>query len=201
MTSERPRDFITVVSGLPRSGTSMMMRMLDAGGMPVVVDNDRQPDADNPHGYYEIKAVKKLKEDASWMEGAAGKALKAIYLLLYDLPKHYKYRVVFLRRNLQEVIASQDAMLKRSGASTGRLDKQVLARHFETQLQRLDAWLRQQSNMSVLYLDYADAVKDPLKTASSVAQFLGGCVDPAKMAATVDTSLYRQRSNTGDGMR
>jgi Sulfotransferase domain len=198
MTSEPRCDFITIVSGLPRSGTSMMMRMLEAGGMPVVVDHDRKPDADNPNGYYEIEAVKKLKEDASWVESAVGKALKAIYLLLYDLPKDFRYRVIFVRRSLQEVIASQDTMLRRSGASTGSMDSQRLARHFETQLHHLAEWLRQQPNMAVLFVDYADAVTNPSGTAARVARFLGGCVEPAKMAAVVDPNLYRQRTQAVD---
>ena len=201
MIGERRFDFITIVSGLPRSGTSMMVRMLEAGGMPVVVDHDRKPDADNPHGYYEIEAVKRLKEDTSWVESAVGKALKAIYLLLYDLPKDFQYRVLFLRRSLQEVIASQDTMLRRSGASTGNMDKQLLARHFETQLNHLDAWLRQQPNMAVIYVDYTQAVSDPTGTAVRVAQFLGGRIDPVKMAAAVDrtcTDSVRARVPKGD---
>jgi hypothetical protein len=194
MTSDQTYDFITVVSGLPRSGTSMMMRMLEAGGMPVVVDHDRKPDADNPNGYYEFEAVKKLKIDSAWVNGAVGKALKAIYVLLYDLPKDFRYRVIFLRRSLQEVITSQDTMLKRSGAATGSMDQQILARHFEAQLKQIDAWLQRQANMAVLYIDYSDAVRDPVGSATRVAQFLGGTLDPAKMAATVDSGLYRQRS-------
>jgi hypothetical protein len=194
MTSDQTYDFITVVSGLPRSGTSMMMRMLEAGGMPVVVDHDRKPDADNPNGYYEFEAVKKLKIDSAWVNGAVGKALKAIYVLLYDLPKDFRYRVIFLRRSLQEVITSQDTMLKRSGAATGSMDQQILARHFEAQLKQIDAWLQRQANMAVLYIDYSDAVRDPVGSAARVAQFLGGTLDPAKMAATVDSGLYRQRS-------
>jgi Sulfotransferase domain len=195
MIGERNFDFITIVSGLPRSGTSMMMRMLEAGGMPVIADNDRNADADNPNGYYETEAVKKLKEDSSWVGSMAGKALKAIYLLLYELPKDSHYRVLFMRRCLQEVIASQDTMLRRSGASTGNMDKQLLTRHFEAQLNHLDRWLRQQPNMSVIYVDYAEAVYDPAGTAARVAQFLGGCVDPTKMAAAVDSNLYRQHSS------
>lgn len=195
MIGERHFDFITIVSGLPRSGTSMMMRMLEAGGMPVVVDHDRNADADNPNGYYETEAVKKLKEDPSWVGSMAGKALKAIYLLLYELPKDSHYRVLFMRRCLQEIVASQDTMLRRSGASTGNMDKQLLTRHFEAQLNHLDRWLRQQPNMSVIYVDYAEAVHDPAGIAARVAQFLGGCVDPTKMAAVVDSNLYRQHSS------
>lgn len=187
------RDFITIVSGLPRSGTSMMMRMLDAGGVPVFTDNDRVADADNPNGYYEYEAIKKLQEDSSWVAGAVGHAIKAIYLLLYQLPPEYQYRILFMRRDLREVIASQDTMLRRSGAPTGTMDKQVLARHFETQLRQVDAWLRQQPNMAVLDVPYAEVVGDPMATAQRVSAFLGGELDAEKMTLSVDPTLYRQR--------
>jgi hypothetical protein len=179
----------------------MMMRMLEAGGMPVVVDHDRKPDADNPNGYYEFEPIKKLKEDSSWVAGAVGHVVKAVYLLLYDLPTGFNYRVVFMRRNLHEVIASQDTMLRRSGSTTGSIDPGVLARHFETQIRRADSWLRQQPNFAVTYVNYADVVGDPAGTAAAIARFLDGAVDPARMVATIDPGLYRQRSNrvAGEG--
>ena len=199
MQSNQGRDFITVVSGLPRSGTSMMMRMLDAGGVPVFVDNDRLPEADNPNGYYEYEPIKKLNENSSWMVGAVGHAIKAIYLLLYHLPNDHRYRILFMRRSIAEVIASQDAMLRRSGAATGSMDQQVLARHFETQLRQVDGWVRQQSNMSLLDVDYAEVVLDPMTTAVKVAAFLGGTLDVDRMALAVDPTLYRQRSGHAAG--
>jgi hypothetical protein len=194
MQNTQPRDFVAIVSGLPRSGTSMMMRMLDAGGIPVFTDNDRIADADNPNGYFEFEPIKKLNEDASWVGDAVGHALKAIYLLLYQLPPEYRYRIVFMRRDLKEVIASQDTMLRRSGAATGTMDPAILARHFETQLRQVDAWLRQQPNMTVLDVGYAEVVREPLATAERVATFLGGSLDVGKMAESVDPALYRQRA-------
>ncbi len=187
-------DFVTIVSGLPRSGTSMMMRMLEAGGMPAVVDHDRKPDDDNPNGYYEFEPIKKLKEDSSWVAGAVGRVVKAVYLLLYDLPKQHQYRVVFMRRDLPEVIASQDTMLRRSGSSTGGIATAVLAKHFQTQLRQVEAWLQQQPNFAVTWVEYAEVVRDPHGAAAAVARFLGGAVDPARMAAGVDPRLYRQRA-------
>ena len=195
-TGSETAEFITIVSGLPRSGTSMMMRMLEAGGMPVVVDHDRKPDPDNPHGYFEFEPIKKLKEDVSWVPGAVGHVVKAVYLLLYDLPKNLNYRVIFMRRDLPEVIASQDTMLRRSGASTGALDKKMLARHFETQIRQSDTWLAQQPNFRTLRMPYADVVRDPTAAAQSIATFLDGRVDPTKMIASVDPSLYRNRAGT-----
>jgi hypothetical protein len=172
----------------------MMMRMLEAGGIPVFIDNDRSRDADNPNGYYEYTPIKKLNEDSSWMAGAVGHAIKAIYLLLYELPKDYRYRILFMRRNIEEVIASQDTMLRRSGAATGSMDPLVLAHHFATQLRQVDSWSRQQKNMSVLDVQYADVVRDPTTSASKVAAFLDGMLDVGKMAATVEPALYRQRA-------
>ena len=106
-------EFLTVVSGLPRSGTSMMMRMLEQGGLPVLIDGVRTADDDNPNGYYEFEAVKQTREDASWLEGSEGKAVKMVYRLLYDLPPDRAYRVLFMTRNLDEVLASQRVMLTR----------------------------------------------------------------------------------------
>ena len=99
-------DVITIVSGLPRSGTSLMMQMLEAGGMPVLTDGIRDADEDNPRGYYELEAVKRTKDDPAWLHGAPGKVVKMIYLLLYDLPTTYNYRIIFMRRPLSEVVAS-----------------------------------------------------------------------------------------------
>jgi hypothetical protein len=193
------RDFVTVVSGLPRSGTSMMMRMLDAGGVPAFADNDRQADADNPCGYFEYQAIKKVGEESAWMAQAVGHAIKAIHVLLYHLPRQYRYRILFMRRDLGEVIASQETMLQRLGAAPGAMDPKVLACHFETQLQQAEAWVLRQSNMSLIDLDYAEVVHDPSATACQVAKFLGGGLDTAKMAAAVEPALYRQRLGQVNG--
>src|SRR5262245_57703089 len=114
MSSEEPA-FITIVSGLPRSGTSLMMRMLEAGGMPVLVDNIRAADEDNPAGYYEFEPVKQTSADNAWVKLAVGKAVKVVYRLLYDLPAGFRYRVLFMQRDMAEVLASQRKMLERAG--------------------------------------------------------------------------------------
>ena len=106
---------IIVVSGLPRSGTSLMMQMLAAGGVEVVTDHVRTADTDNPRGYYEFELVKKIKQDASWLPEARGKAVKMVSQLLYDLPAGEKYRIIFLERDLDEVLVSQEKMLERLG--------------------------------------------------------------------------------------
>src|SRR3569833_79554 len=107
--------FITVVSGLPRSGTSMMMQMLAAGGMPMLTDGVRGPDPDNPRGYFAFGPVKRTPQDARWLAGAPGKAVKVVHSLLPALPGGYEYRVLFMLRDMHEVLASQDTMLRRLG--------------------------------------------------------------------------------------
>jgi hypothetical protein len=126
-TTSNTENFITIVSGLPRSGTSMMMQMLAAGGMPALADNLRQADEDNPRGYYEFERVKEVATDSSWLDEAEGKAVKMVYRLLYDLPADRSYRVIFMIRSLDEVIASQQVMLERSGTASDALDDAQLA--------------------------------------------------------------------------
>jgi hypothetical protein len=187
------KEFITIVSGLPRSGTSMMMRMLEAGGMPILTDNLRQADTDNPNGYYEFEAVKQLSKDSSWLNGAYGKAVKMVYLLLYDLPKNHQYRVIFMRRKIAEVIASQEAMLRRQGKKSEASDGTQLAKFFNSHLQKVDAWIQNQENFSVLSVSYNDIINNPGRIVVEIDQFLGNKLDTQAMAKVFDPSLYRQR--------
>jgi hypothetical protein len=185
-------DIIMIVSGLPRSGTSMMMKMLIAGGMEVIVDNIRKPDPDNPMGYFEFEKVKKIKDDASWLDGVRGKAVKMISMLLYDLPSIYRYKVIFMTRNMQETLTSQRTMLERRGVADNSSDEEM-ERFFDKHLNEIKGWLHDQANISVLYVDYNDAVKDPLTSAQQVNAFLDNTLDTAKMVEAVDGSLYRNR--------
>lgn len=186
------KDTITIVSGLPRSGTSMMMRMLDAGGMEVVVDNIRKPDEDNPVGYFEFEKVKKIKEDVSWLDGVKGKAVKMVSELLYNLPSNNRYKVIFMKRNMQEMLKSQAKMLERKGVKDDSSDEEM-TRFFQKHVADIEKWLRDQAHIDVLYVDYNDAVKDPLKSAQRVNAFLDNSLNADKMAAAVDGSLYRNR--------
>ncbi len=182
---------ITIVSGLPRSGTSLMMQMLDQGGVEVVTDNLRTPDRDNPRGYYEFEMVKKIKEDASWLPETRGKAFKMVSQLLYDLPAAESYRIVFMRRDFDEMLLSQEKMLARLGRPSAPRDE--IKRAFTQHLERLFTWLEQQPNMKVLFVHYQDIVSDPREQAQRIGEFLEGKADVAKMAAAVDPSLYRNR--------
>ena len=186
--------FITIVSGLPRSGTSMMMKMLEAGGIPPYTDHIRTPDDDNPKGYYEFERVKKLPEgDTAWLPDAKGKAVKVISALLEHLPTKYSYRVLFMQRKMEEILASQTQMLIRSGQPTDKVGDDQLAEMYEKHLAKVNSWLAAQANFSVIYLDYNQLLIDPEKNAAQVNEFLGGELNPRDMAAIVDANLYRQR--------
>jgi hypothetical protein len=184
---------ITVVSGLPRSGTSMMMQMLGAGGLAVLTDGKRGADADNPRGYYEYEAVKSLAKDASWLASARGKAVKIVSALLIHLPDEFDYRVIFMRRPIAEVLASQSAMLDRLGHAGPRGDDARLADLFARHLEEVDALLRRRPKIARLDVDYPAVVDSPLRVADAVNAFLDGALDPARMAAAVSPELHRQR--------
>lgn len=189
---------VTIVSGLPRSGTSMMMRMIDAGGLPALTDHVRQPDEDNPRGYYEFEPVKRTKEDPSWLNQAGGRVVKMVYRLLYDLPADRQYQVVFMRRKLEEVIASQDVMLSRRGRGGGGLSKDKLIGLFGNQLREFEEWVSRQANFRILYVHYNDTLRQPQATVQVVNEFLGGGLDTAAMLRVIEPDLYRQRAADAD---
>jgi len=189
--SERP--FVTIVSGLPRSGTSLMMNMLESGGMPVLVDNIRVPDVDNPRGYYEYEPVKSLKRDSSWVAASRGMAVKMVYLLIYDLPPGVDYRVLLMQRNLDEVLASQKAMLERLG-KPARVDDARMAALFRNHLVKFADWVKERTNFRILDVDYNALVTDPEPIVDGIGRFLGGGLDLAAMARVVEPGLYRNRS-------
>lgn len=188
-------DCITVVSGLPRSGTSLMMQMIQAGGLPVVSDGQRTADVDNPKGYLEFEAVKKLKEDASWLDQAKGKVVKVISMLLYDLPPQHRYRVIFMLRDMNEILASQKEMLKHRKALKGHEPSdQDMRTYFEHHLDKVRGWLTQQPNVEVLFVDYNEIMRGSDKGLEDVCAFLGRTVNRDEMKKAVDASLYRNRS-------
>lgn len=172
----------------------MMMRMIDAGGIPALTDHVRQPDDDNPRGYFEFEPVKRTKEDPSWLNQATGRVVKMVYRLLYDLPPDRQYRVVFMRRKLEEVIASQDVMLSRRGRGGGGLSKEKLISLFGNQLREFEEWVARQNNFRILYVHYNDTIKQPQATVNAVNEFLGGHLDTAAMLRVIEPDLYRQRA-------
>ena len=184
---------IYVVSGLPRSGTSMMMRMLDAGGLDVVVDNIRTADDDNPRGYYEFEAVKKVAEDKSWLPGAQGKVVKMISMLLQHLPAEYPYKIIFMERRIEEVLASQAKMLGRRNETGSDVDDATMAGMFGKHVKQTRAWIEAQPNIDVIYIPYGDTVKDPAGTANLLDDFIDQNLDTTAMIEAVDPSLHRNR--------
>ena len=183
---------IVIVSGVPRSGTSMMMRMLMAGGLQSVVDEQRPSDADNPHGYFEDVRAKDLERDASWLEEAHGKAVKVISALLRHLPSGHRYRIVFMRRAMAEVVASQAAMLARTGKPVDPTSDARMQVLFERHVASVAAELERRTDVTVLFVDYEEAVADPAAAAARVNVFLGGMLDERAMAAAVEPLLRRQ---------
>ena len=145
---------ITVVSGLPRSGTSMMMQMLEAGGMEVLVDHVRTADADNVRGYYEFERVKQLeKGDHAWLVDALGKAVKIISALLVHLPAHYLYKIIFMHRKMEEILDSQRQMLTRRGEALETHSDEHMAMLFQKHLKRIESWMENASSLSSLSVD------------------------------------------------
>ena len=186
-------DVITIVSGLPRSGTSMMMRMLEAGGMDVAVDNIREADEDNPKGYYELEKVKDIKNDYSWLDNVQGKVVKMVSMLLYELPSTRDYNIIFMQRDIGEILASQRTMLQRKG-NRSDINDEEMGKLFNRHLEEIENWLAGQKNMRVFYINYKNVIEDPRKIAQVISHFLNKALNIEKMVETVDGSLYRQRS-------
>jgi hypothetical protein len=188
-------DPIVVVSGLPRSGTSMAMKMLDVGGLPLVTDGVRTADEDNPKGYYEFEPVKDLKEqaDKSWLREARGKGIKIISFLLDALPPEYNYKVLFMRRDLNEILASQTKMLDRRGEDSETEDQRMMEL-WEAHLERIFFQLRFRPWFETLELEYTQVLSEPGEQAERVARFVGKGLDVEKMARVADRSLYRNRA-------
>jgi hypothetical protein len=186
---------VVVVSGLPRSGTSMMMQMLRAGGLEVVTDALRSPDESNPKGYYELEAVKELDKGAppAWLPGARGKAVKVISSLVGWLPDTCSYDVIFMQRDLDEVIVSQDRMLADRGESAGATDPARLRELYRKHVADTLRLLAGRPGVSTLIVDYGEALARPSDTAVRINKFLGGGLDVARMASAADPALHRNR--------
>lgn len=185
---------VIVVSGLPRSGTSMMMKMLEAGGLPILTDNLREADANNPKGYYEFERVKQMKDgDLAWLPEAVGKVVKIVTGLITYLPSEYRYKVIFMRRDLNEILSSQKKMLGRLGREDDNIPDDKMAKVYEEHLKQVRGWLVRQPNIEVLYVNYNTMIADPTESLQKINEFLGGGMDVQVMAGVVDKELYRER--------
>jgi len=194
LAARKRGDTIVIVSGLPRCGTSMMMQMLEAGGMAIVTDNIKTPDEDNPRGYYEYEKVKKIREDASWLKNCNGKVIKMVSALLYYLPKGKKYKVIFMVRDMEEMFESQEAVLQRLGGEGVDISYEEMIEKLKKHLLDVKDWVARQRNIEVTYIDYNEVIQNPQRKASLVSQFLKGQVNVEKMSTVVDKSLYRKRN-------
>lgn len=185
---------IVVVSGLPRSGTSMMMKMLEQGGLEIVTDAIRSADDDNPNGYYEFEVVKQLPEgQAAWLDGAQGKVVKIISALLEYLPPSHHYKVIFMERAIAEVLASQKKMLANRGEDSAVSDAEM-QEQFQKHVTAAKYWLARQPNLSVLYVGYNRMLSEPDALCQAIADFLDMGLDVDRMRAVPNERLYRNRA-------
>jgi hypothetical protein len=187
---------VVIVSGLPRSGTSMLMKMLEAGGLQIMSDAARGADVDNPKGYFEHERIKDLEKetDKSYLREGRGKALKVISFLIQHLPDENDYRVIFMRRDLDEVLSSQDKMIQRLGAADAAADREAMKEAYRNDIVRTRLLCRKRSNFEMIEIQYKATVENPAETARRVNEFLGGRLDEAAMRQAVDESLYRNRA-------
>lgn len=183
-----------VVSGLPRSGTSMMMQMLAAGGLSVLSDELRAADEDNPRGYLELEAVKRTRQDASWLQGSEGKAVKMVHALLGDLPHDRPYRVILMRRKTAVVLKSQAAMLERLGQEGAQLAPEKLAEVYEQQLQQVKDYMDRQTCFEFLEVWYGAVIEYTRSQTQRIDKFLSGNLDVEAMIAAIDPALRRQQA-------
>jgi hypothetical protein len=179
------REYVTIVSGMPRSGTSLAMQMLRAGGMPLLTDDRRPADAHNPRGYFEYEPVKRLAADSSWVKAACGQAVKIIYRLLRHLPSDISYRVLFMERDLADVFESQQVMLRSKNDPAALQDRERILSALARELSEAKEWLAHRSNMPVLAVPYAEVIQHPLEWSREISKFLDG-LDESAMAAAVD---------------
>jgi hypothetical protein len=176
---------ITIVSGLPRSGTSLMMQMLQAGGMPILIDPKNTADPDNPRGYFEWSG--------EIGENAEGRAVKVLSMRLFELPTGHDYKIIFMRRDLQEVLVSQEVMLTRRGQKPPPItdeDERLIVAH----LMEIRDYFR---DPHVLHrCDHWELMGSPREVARRVAAFIGKPLNLDAMAAQVDQKLWRNRPST-----
>jgi hypothetical protein len=186
---------IIVVSGLPRSGTSMMMKILSEGGLPIVTDELRSADDDNPNGYFELESVKQMAAgNVTWLSNATGKVVKVISYLLEYLPSEYIYKVIFMEREIQEILTSQRKMLEHRKTSS-HIDDAEMEAKFQKHLAVVKPWLARQPNMDVLYMSYNALMSDPEPHCRRVVEFTRAPLNLSRMLAVPNAQLYRNRTS------
>ena len=187
---------IIIVSGLPRSGTSMMMKMLAEGGLPVITDEERRSDDDNPNGYFELEVVRQLKQgNFDWLKEAQGKGVKVISALLEFLPQDYEYKIIFMERDPQETLASQKKMLDHRG-QTSKLSDEEMEQQFHQHLSAIKPWLVRQPNIELCSVNYNALMTDPAINCAKIVDFLELPLNKSRMVAVPNQQLYRNRNGT-----
>ena len=190
-SSDQP---IIIVSGLPRSGTSMMMKMLNEGGLQIMTDEHRRADEDNPNGYFELEAVKQLPEgNFVWLQDATGKVTKVISSLLEYLPSTYSYKVIFMEREIKEILTSQQKMLANRN-EISNVDEAEMEQKFQNHLAAVKAWLVRQSNVEALYVNFNALMADPKPLCNRISDFLSVSLDINRMLSVPNKQLYRNRA-------
>ncbi|WP_347374167.1 alkaline phosphatase family protein [Aequorivita sp. Q41] len=184
------KDQIVLVSGLPRSGTSLMMQMLDKGGINTLTDGKRAADESNPKGYYEYEAVMALHKDNSWMEKAQNKSLKVVAPLLKHINPEFRYKIIFMKRDLDEVIKSQQKMI---GKRTDTLPISLL-NAYQEQLNHIEVWKEREPGVELVYIDYKEVLESPNKMLDKIEAFIGLPLNKVAMGRCIDKSLYRNKS-------
>jgi len=183
---------VTVVSGLPRSGTSLMMNLLKDAGLPILSDGKRRADASNPGGYFELEAVKRTARDAGWLTAAPGRAVKVILHLLAELPGEYSYRVILMRRPIPAVVASQNRMLERLGKNVAGPGPERLSKILSAQWDEARHLLEQQPHFESTVIDYPALVRNPAPALARLSAFLDLPLDGPSLAGRIDPALEHE---------
>jgi hypothetical protein len=193
--ADNTRTTITVVSGLPRSGTSMMMQMLEKGGREIFTDNIRQADENNPKGFYEHEAVKRIARDKTWLKEVGNKVAKIVSPLVFHLPPRFHYKIIFMIRDVDEVLASQHKMLERTGKLKPDTYKAGLDQAYRKNLDQFKQWVLANPNVEVLYVNYSEAIKNSIAEIDRINEFLDGELNTVEMLSVVDGELYRNKKS------
>ena len=187
-------DHVTIVSGFPRSGTSMMMQILQAGGMPVLCDDISRANEHNPRGYLEYSKTRTIVKDSSWIKDAKGMAIKVMAVHLRFIPPEHNYRVIFMRRNVDEIIFSREIMSRKSGRSIAIGVPEFNPEWYNRILNRCSEWMLSQNNIVTYYCDYNDMISNTKEGIDRLNDFLIPNLDTNAMISAVDPKLYRQRA-------
>ena len=185
---------IYIVSGLPRTGTSLMMKMLEAGGLSVVTDDIRSADTDNPKGYYELEKVKNIFNDNDWLKTIKGRSIKMVSQLLLKIPKENTYKIIFMKRDLKEVIMSQKKMLINRKKKLPLVNDDTLEKFYLNHLNKITSFIDQSSNIDVRYIYFNKLMKSPLSELRKLQNDFINNINMDNMIKMIDTSLYRNRN-------